>query len=296
MRPMTTPRTSTSGFDGSEAFEAFEAAGWEQKAAGYQAFFTQLTSRTVDDLLDAAGVAQGTRLLDVATGPGLVAGRAVERGATAVGIDIAEAMVALARQQWPAVDVRHADAHELPFADACFDAVAGNFALLHLGRPERAVGEFARVLAPGGRLALTVWDEPERAALFGAVLEALDACGATPPDSVPAGPPFFRFSADPALRALLEEQGFEDVTVTTVRFTHAAHSVDEVWNGILDGTVRTSALISGQPAATRGRLREAFGAILDRYRNGDALALPVSVKLAAGTVTHARRGGRAAAR
>jgi ubiquinone/menaquinone biosynthesis C-methylase UbiE len=293
MRSMTTPPTTPSAFD---AFEAFEASGWERKAAGYQAFFTQITNRTIDDLLDAAGVGQGTRLVDVATGPGLVAGRAVERGATALGIDIAEAMVAIARQHWPSIEFRQADAHELPFTDACFDAVTGNFALLHLGRPERAVGEFTRVLAPGGRLALTVWDEPERAALFGAVLEALDACGATPPDDIPAGPSFFRFSADAELRALFEAQGLENVTVTTLRFTHLARSVDEVWDGILDGTVRTSALISGQPAATRRRIREAFGAILDRYRHNDVLALPVSVKLASGTVTSAGRAGRAVTR
>jgi ubiquinone/menaquinone biosynthesis C-methylase UbiE len=296
MRSMTTRPTTPSALDAFDAFEAFEASGWERKAAGYQAFFTQITNRTIDDLLDAARVGPGTRLLDVATGPGLVAGRAVERGATALGIDIAEAMLAMARQHWPSIEFRQADAHELPFTDACFDAVTGNFALLHLGRPERAAAEFTRVLAPGGRLALTVWDEPERAALFGAVLEALDACGATPPDHLPAGPPFFRFSADAELRALLEERGLDHVAVTTLRFTHLAHSVDEVWNGILDGTVRTSALISGQPAATRRRIRHAFGAILDRYRQDDVLALPVSVKLAAGTVTSAGRADSAATR
>jgi SAM-dependent methyltransferase len=67
--------------------------------------------------------------------------------------------------------------------------MVGNFLMLHLGRPERAAAEFVRVLAPGGRLALTVWDLPERARFLGVLLEALAAAGASPPEDIPVGPP-----------------------------------------------------------------------------------------------------------
>ncbi|HKC83114.1 MAG TPA: methyltransferase domain-containing protein [bacterium] len=265
------------------AFEAFEASGWERQAPGYDGFFTEITNRTADAVLDAAGVMQGTRLLDIATGPGLVAGRGAARGAAVVGIDIADAMVAIARRRCPQAEFRRADAHELPFADASFDAVTGNFAILHLGRPDQAVRECARVLAPGGTLALTVWDEPERTALFGALLGALDACGAAPPADIPAGPAFFRFSADNEFRALLAGSGLDHVTVETISFVHRVSTVDELWNGIIEGTVRTSALVSGQPPITQHRIRDAYADILEHYRQGDTLDLPTSVKLAAGT-------------
>lgn len=55
----------------------------------------------------------------------------------------------------PGLDFRQADAHELPLGDSSFDAVVGNLLIMHLGRPERAVEGFVRVVAPGGRLALT---------------------------------------------------------------------------------------------------------------------------------------------
>jgi ubiquinone/menaquinone biosynthesis C-methylase UbiE len=55
------------------------------------------------------------------------------------------------------LEFRKGNAEVLPFADESFDAVVGNFVTLHLGRPERAAAEFARVLGAGGRLALTVW-------------------------------------------------------------------------------------------------------------------------------------------
>ena len=80
-----------------DAFDAFEAAGWEEKAAAYERFFGVITDRMVAPLLAAASVGVGARVLDVATGPGWVAARAAERGASVVGIDVAEAMIARAR-------------------------------------------------------------------------------------------------------------------------------------------------------------------------------------------------------
>jgi SAM-dependent methyltransferase len=265
------------------AFEAFEAAGWQQRATGYDAFFSPITVRTIDSLLDAARIGTGTRVLDVGTGPGHVAGRAADRGALATGIDIAEAMVDIARATWPRATFRAADAHELPFPTSSFDAVIGNFAILHLGRPERAVEEFVRVLAPRGRVALTTWDEPHSSPLLGAVAAALEACGARPPTDIPAGPPFFRFSDDAQFRGLLESAGLVDVTVETLGFTHSTDDAETVWAGIVNGTVRTSALILRQPTELQRHIRDAFIEILTTYRRDATIDLPVSVKLAAGT-------------
>jgi ubiquinone/menaquinone biosynthesis C-methylase UbiE len=132
-----------------DAFNAFEAAGWEERALAYDRFFGSTTSQAVEPLLDAASVAAGTRVLDIATGPGYVAAEAARRGASVVGVDVAAAMVALARRLHPGLEFREADAHALPFEEASFDAVVGNFAILHLGRPNEAVAEFVRTLARG---------------------------------------------------------------------------------------------------------------------------------------------------
>jgi ubiquinone/menaquinone biosynthesis C-methylase UbiE len=112
-----------------DAFNAFEAAGWETHAAGYEAFFGPITTQLVEPLLDAADVRAGARVLDVASGPGYVVAKAAERGASVVGVDIAEAMVSLARQLHPELEFRHGDAEALPFPDDAFDA-AGRAALL----------------------------------------------------------------------------------------------------------------------------------------------------------------------
>ncbi len=165
-----------------EDFQAFEVAGWEKagKAEAYHDFFGPITSRAIDPLLDAAHVAPGMHVLDVATGPGYVAARAAERGASVAGVDIARSMVALARKLHPTLEFHQGDAEHLPFAKESFDAVLGNFVILHLGQPEQATAEFARVLRPGGRVALSVWDFPDRMRLLRIILDAVDAAGASP--------------------------------------------------------------------------------------------------------------------
>jgi SAM-dependent methyltransferase len=265
-----------------DAFNTFEAAGWEEVASAYEGAFAALTGQAIEPLLDAASVGAGTRMLDVATGPGHVAGHASRRGALAVGVDIAQAMIELARELHPGLDFRQADAQALPFQDGCFDAVVANFGILHLGRPEHAVAEFVRTLAPGGALALTVWDTPERVRVTGVLVDAVAEVGATPPEDLPVGPDFFRFSVDDEFDALLREAGLEERQVETIAFTHRVSSAGELWDGLTGATVRMSALVMAQPEETRQQIREAFDRRMEDYRTADGYELPVSVKLASG--------------
>src|SRR4051794_1379588 len=263
-----------------DAFNAFEAAGWEHQVSGYEDFFGPITTRLVGPLLDAAEVDRGARVLDVASGPGYVAAAAAERGAFVIGVDIAEGMLSLARRRHPQLDFRFGDAEALPFDYGSFDAVVANFALVHVGRPERAAAEFARVLDADGRVALTVWDFPDQARLHGVLLDAVAKAGAGSPQDIPAGPPLFRFSDEQEFARLLREQGLEDLDVSTVSFAHAQPSADALWRGLLDGTVRLSAMIVGQTHDTQRRIRAAFDELVQPYQVGTGLAIPVSVKLA----------------
>src|SRR3954462_14213403 len=114
------------------AFTAFEAEGWTRKAATYDRLTGRATARLIEPLLDAAGVQSGTRLLDVAGGPGRCAAAAAARGAVPLGLDAAVGMVAVAR----AIEFQQGDAERLPFADESFDAVVAAFVVNHLPRPE----------------------------------------------------------------------------------------------------------------------------------------------------------------
>src|SRR3954464_4243379 len=63
-----------------DAFSEFERARWQAVAAPYHDYFGGLTSQSIGPLLDAVRAARGTRLLDVASGPGYVAAAAARRG------------------------------------------------------------------------------------------------------------------------------------------------------------------------------------------------------------------------
>src|SRR5947209_13880344 len=200
-----------------EAFKAFEAEGWSAQAGTYGGLTGAITSRIAESLLDAAGVRSDERVLDVATGPGYVAELAAARGARVVGIDVAEGMLALARQRVAGVELLRADAEELPFDSASFDAVVGGFVINHLPDPKRALVEAARVLVSGGQVAFSVWDRPERMRVIGVVKEAIESAGGGRGDALPpSGPDPYRFADEGEFRALLEGAGSVEVTVNTV--------------------------------------------------------------------------------
>ncbi|MGH9141843.1 MAG: class I SAM-dependent methyltransferase, partial [Vicinamibacterales bacterium] len=194
----------------SSAFRHFEQAGWERAAEFYGDAFAGLTAQTAPSLLDAVRAGRGTRLLDVATGPGVVAAAAADRGAIVTGLDFASAMIHEARRRHPTLTFRDGDAEALGFDRASFDAVVMNFGMLHLARPDTAIAEARRVLRPGGRYAFTVWARPERAVGFGMTLRAIEELGSSDV-RLPEGPPFFRFSDAAGSRRTLEEAGFSDV-------------------------------------------------------------------------------------
>ncbi|HVM44856.1 MAG TPA: class I SAM-dependent methyltransferase [Candidatus Thermoplasmatota archaeon] len=104
----------------------------------------------------AVGVAPGTRALDVGAGSGFVASALLAAGAQVDAVDASPEMVELLRRR--GVAARVADAERLPFENGTFDRAFANMCLHHVERPGVALREMARVLRPGGRLAVTDLD------------------------------------------------------------------------------------------------------------------------------------------
>lgn len=262
------------------AFRSFEHAGWEKVAKQYHVAFASLTSQAIEPLLDAVKVGEGTRILDVATGPGYVASAAFQRGAKVMGIDFSAVMVAEASRQYPNVKFQVDDAEALSFADGSFDAVVMNFGLLHLGDPEKSFSEAHRVLSTSGQFAFTVWCKPEEAVGFKIVLDAVRAHGQVNVP-LPPGPPFFRFSdAEECVQALLKA-GFIMPEVAQIPQTWRLPSPDALFDAMQMATVRTAGTLQAQlPEALEGigkSVRETAAA----YQKGNGIELPMPAVLAA---------------
>jgi len=157
--------------------------------------------------------------LDVACGTGDLT-RALKAGgaASVVGVDFTPEMLGVARAKGDGLTYIEGDAMALPFEDASFDVVTIAFGLRNVQDPGRAVGEFHRVLKPGGRLAVLEFDRPSPAIVgwlndlycrrimpITATLIARDRSGAYKylPRSIET------FLDRPAMDALLSGAGFE---------------------------------------------------------------------------------------
>jgi len=137
-----------------DSFRQFEHSGWQKIPQQYHQAFGELTTQSIEPLLDAAAVKTGTKLVDIATGPGYVAAVAARRGATVIGVDFSATMIAEARSRNPDIEFRDGDAEQLPLGNDLFDSAVVNFGILHLGRPDQALTEACRVLRPGGRFVI----------------------------------------------------------------------------------------------------------------------------------------------
>jgi ubiquinone/menaquinone biosynthesis C-methylase UbiE len=175
-------------------FREFEHEGWERVAGVYQDVWAHLTKQFIDPLLALLEVVKGMRLLDVACGPGYVAGAALERGADPVGIDFSGTMAGIARKRLPQVKFLEGDAEHLPFPPSSFERVTVNFGMLHFPHPDRAIAEAHRVLVKGGRLGFTVWANGEHNPAARIMDEAVERYGKKEPDA-PAGPPYYLYGS-----------------------------------------------------------------------------------------------------
>lgn len=104
----------------------------------------------------------GARVLDVATGTGNLAIPLARRGCIVTGVDIASNLLEQARQRAAAEGLEvlfdEGDAESLPYESEVFDAVVSMFGAMFAPRPELVVAEAARVLKPGGLLAMANWN------------------------------------------------------------------------------------------------------------------------------------------
>lgn len=253
-------------------FKEQELAGWDAKANAYDDYAGTITRQVVGPLLDAAAVKAKSALLDVACGPGYLAGAAAERGAKAVGIDFAPSMVREAVNNFPRAQFRHGDAEALQFEPHSFDAVVCGFGLGHLPEPDKALLEAFRVLRPGGRYAFSWWCTPDKHEFFALVLGAVKAHG-TLEVPLPPAPSMFRFSDPIECRRSLSNAGFCDVAVQEHALRFEPRSAQQALELISKSSVRMAMVLELQTTDALARIHEAILVGMQAYKRREGFRI-----------------------
>jgi ubiquinone/menaquinone biosynthesis C-methylase UbiE len=275
--------------------DVFDLAG--HGPAAYQRFLVPvLFTECAERLLDVAAPEPGDRVLDVACGTGIVTRLAASRATLGrlVGCDLNDAMLDVARSvaSGCGAEWRRADAAALPFADGGFDVVYCQQGLQYV--PDRLAGlrEMARVLAPGGRLALALWRPIEHNPGFALLTEALDRrVGPAAADVMRS--PFAGPGPDP-LRELLERAGFDGVVsriaVFAARFPSTREFLrQQVLASPGDGLARLTAEAAPGAAPRWDVVAGDLAGALSPFTDDEGVLLPVqtwlvTAKRAAATV------------
>lgn len=243
-------------FDTSQ-FKRLERTGYNRLGRRYLDAAARRAA-LADALLAAADLHPGQNLLDLASGPGLLATAAAdslgasERSGLIVASDIAEAQLACCGAR-PNLARIAADGEHLPFAAASFDRILCGLGLMIFPTADAALAEMHRVLRPDGRLALSVWGTAEEVPLIEAALSCMRRL--LPPPKV-ARPSIFRYGDRAELERRLASADFGDIRIEPFKFSLTFPDAQSYWQAFLD--------LAGGAAESLSRLPEAKQAELAR--------------------------------
>jgi SAM-dependent methyltransferase len=222
----------------------------------------------------------GARVLDVATGTGLVAVEAAHRTGplgSVLATDFLPAWEPYVRETASAAGVNNvtfaampAEALDLP--DASFDVVYCQFGLMFVPEPVRALQEMRRVLRPGGRVGVAVWSIPEKVGLF---LIPRIVAPALPPTTGQALPSPMSMGAPGLIEGIVAEAGFHDVVTDHVTISHDIADPEIEWQSWRENfTMSDGRGLDLLPEPEQERVHNDVMAAFASFRDGDSVRVP----------------------
>ena len=237
------------------------------------------------DLVALAALQPGERVLDVACGTGAVARLAAQRvgpTGTVAGLDLVPEMLEVARALPPPpgapITWHEGDASAMPFADAAFDVVLCQQGVQFFPDRPAALREMHRVLAPGGRLALSVWRALQHHPCSAAEVAAVSRYVSPEVGAAMLAP--FAFGELEALRGVITSGGFRAVRIRiAARLMHFPSDEAGILGQLMGGRIAGRAVAALDAAARAALVRELYEA-LRAYRDDEGFAVPQEAHIA----------------
>lgn len=214
------------------------ASMWNKGAEAWETLFEPQRVPLYDAILDACGVRAGDTLLDAGSGSGGISLAATRRGANVSGFDISEGMVALAQSKVPGAEFRVGGIDAIPFGDGSFDQVIACDCLYFAEDKVAAVGELGRVCRNTGRIAIMVWELPDKSD-YSLLFEAMHEVIPSRPKIVPLS-----LSGDGALEDLATGAGLQIEEILSVPLEYRFRSFSQYWEAgknlaVIQGMIRS---------------------------------------------------------
>jgi len=220
----------------------------------FEPFFLPMYKKTLEQVqLD-----EESTLLDAGCGSGLFSHMAVSTGAQVIAVDAAPGLLEVARERNPNTNFLEEDLESLPFASNSFDVVTGFNSFQYAGNFTNALSEARRVLKPGGKLVIGIWDKPEYSDATN-VLKAISTLLPPPPAGTP-GP--FALSEDGKIESICNALKLKVIYKTRVACPFLYHTVDEGIKSFL-GTGPAAAAMNH---AREEQVQETIAGALQPYR------------------------------
>lgn len=254
------------------------AAGWGRRADRIREFGMPVSRW----MIEHAGLHPGQRVLELAAGPGdtgFMAAGLISPGGVLISSDASEAMLEVARGRARELGIENVEFKrlELEWIDletATVDVVMCRWAFMLMVDPEAALREARRVLKPGGRIVLAVWDQREHNPWATIDTQALVELGyADPPD--PDAPGMFALAPAARLQAILEATGFVGAVIESVELHREPVTVQEHLAEQLDLSRPFAETFERLTEEQRAELEERTAALSQPYMDADGrLRLP----------------------
>lgn len=252
-----------------------QRTSWNKFSPGWKKWdemFMNFLKPMGDEIIQQLNPENDDVVLDIASGtgePGLTIASMIRNGKVII-TDLAEGMVEIAKENallrgLNNIEALTCDVSEIPFVDNSFDAVSCRFGFMFFPDMQLAANEMHRVLKPGGRIATSVWNVPEKnfwiTAMMGTINQHIEL-----PAPPPGSPGMFRCSKEELMADIFRKAGFNNVTVTEVSSKMDCGTADLYWKVMTEVAAPVVAALGNADEQLKEKIKtEVYLAINKRY-------------------------------